>query len=151
METTNDYKLRKPCTACGGETGEIRTKNGQDCVWCWCGKYQYNAPRVETGRKPRTVLSVHEGITAKTRARIITRATGRCEMCGDRGNLHVGHIISVKAGLAGGLTEVELNDDENLSCLCEACNLGMGREPIPLRFALAMLMARLEINTDAKN
>lgn len=71
-------------------------------------------------------------------------------MCGDRKNLHVGHLISVKAGIAAGMTETQLNNDENLSCLCEACNLGMGSEPMPLRFAMAMLMARLERTTDAK-
>jgi 5-methylcytosine-specific restriction endonuclease McrA len=144
-----EHKLRKQCR-CGGFTGRIETKNGQDCVYCLdCGRHQYNAPRVETGRTQRTVTTVHNGIKPKQRARIITRATGRCEMCGARNDIHVGHIISVDTGLKMGLTEVDLNDDENLAALCAECNLGIGKEPMPLRLAVGMLMSRVKLRLES--
>lgn len=95
----------------------------------------------------RSVATVHAGITARKRARVLLRATGRCELCGaqppDVASLHVGHLISVRDGLDRGLTEVELNDEENLCAMCEECNLGLGREVVPLRLAVAMAMARV--------
>lgn len=138
------YTMRKPCINCGSAVGRIETKNGQDCVYCACGKHQYNAPKIETGRKPRTVTAVHDLISASQRARIITRATGRCEICGARGDLQVGHLISVKDGLKLGMTEAQINDDENLAAMCPACNLGIGESTVPLRLAVSMVLARMK-------
>jgi 5-methylcytosine-specific restriction endonuclease McrA len=141
------FVLRKPCVGCGNEYGRIETRSGQDCVFCdGCNRFQYNAPRTETGRAARSVSTVHSAVRPKQRARILLRSNGRCELCGRRaadGALHVGHILSVQAGLAGGLTEVELNDDENLVALCEECNLGIGAQPMPLRFVVRVLMERI--------
>lgn len=138
------YQMRVPCPACGHQLGVVQEKNGQDTVRCAkCNRHCYNAPRVETGREQRTVTTVHNGIKPKQRARILSRASARCEVCGARGNLHVGHIVSVDAGLRAGLTERELNDDENLLCQCEECNLGWGKEPMPLRLAVVVLRARI--------
>ncbi len=137
------HELRKPCVRCGCTWGRITTKNGQDCVFCGgCGKFLYNAPKTETGRKPRTVTTIHNGITPRQRARVLNRATGRCEMCGCRRELSVGHLLSVDAGVKLGMTEAVLNDDENLSAMCAECNLGIGREPVPLRLMCAILLAR---------
>lgn len=138
------YQLRKPCLACGSSIGEIRPSGCQDCVFCSCGKFQYNAPRVETGRAVRSVQTVHEAIKPNQRARILERATGRCEMCGVRRDLHVGHLISVEEGLKQGLTEDSLNSPENLCAMCQECNLGLGKQPVPLRLAVAIVMARLK-------
>lgn len=138
------YQLRKPCRKCSGSDGRIETKNGQDCVYCVCGTYQYNAPKTETGRAVRTVATVHAAIGSKKRAAILMRANGGCELCGKRGcNLHVGHLISVDHGIKSGLTDEQINDPENLCSLCDECNLGIGSEVIPLRFAVALFMARL--------
>lgn len=138
-----DHPLRKPCIGCGRSDGHLETRNGQDCVYCACGRFQYNAPKTETGREVRTVSTVHEAIRPKKRARILLRANGQCELCGKRDcNLHVGHLIGVKCGLASGLTEAEINDDENLCSLCDECNLGIGDDVVPLRLAIAMLKAR---------
>ena len=137
------HKLRKPCTGCGGTAGRITTRNSQDCVYCVCGRYQYNAPKVETGRKVRTVSTVHDAIKPKLRAKILMRANGRCEMCGRRENLHVGHLLSVEAGLRFDLTEDQLNHPENLAAMCDACNLGIGKEPVPARFLIALVLARI--------
>lgn len=137
------HALRKPCP-CGGAAGRIETRNGQDCVFCLdCSRFQYNAPRVETGREVRTVSTVHGGITSRRRARILLRANAHCELCGKSGNLHVGHLLSVKDGLRMQLTEVEINDDENLAALCDECNLGLGEETVPLRLAVAIVMTRV--------
>jgi 5-methylcytosine-specific restriction endonuclease McrA len=139
-----NFTMRAPCKQCSGTVGRIVERNRQDTVRCAsCGVYQYNAPRVETGREQRSVTTVHEAIRPKQRARILSRASARCEVCGARGNLHVGHIVSVAIGLNFGMTEVELNDDENLLCLCEECNLGQGKEPMPLRVAMVVLRARI--------
>jgi len=56
--------------------------------------------------------------------------------------MHVSHFLSVDAGQAAGLTDDEINCDENLSCMCEECNLGIGRSPVPLRLAVAIIRAR---------
>lgn len=144
MIDRENFEMRKPCPECSGTTGRIVERNGQDTVRCTgCSRFQYNAPRVETGREQRSVTTVHEAIRPKQRARILSRASARCEVCGARGNLHVGHIVSVVVGLNFGLTEAELNDDENLMCLCEECNLGQGKEPMPLRLAIVVLRARI--------
>lgn len=141
-----EHDLRKPC-ACGAVKGRIATKNGQDCVYCaTCGKYQYNAPKTETGREVRSLQTTHEAIKAKQRVRIICRGNGRCELCGKSGNdavLSVGHVISVQRGHEQGMTDEEINNDENLACVCADCNLGLGKEPMPVRFAVKLLFARL--------
>jgi hypothetical protein len=145
-DTTPHHPLRTPCSVCGSELGYVITKNGQDCVYCQsCKKHQYNAPKTETGRKPRTVSTVHQGIRPKKRARILFRASGRCELCGSRNILHVGHILSVKSGLRLGLTESVLNDDENLCAMCEECNLGIGDATVPLRLAVGILRSRKDV------
>lgn len=138
------FEMRAPCPKCDGTLGRIVEKNGQDTVRCiGCNHYCYCAPRVETGRARRSVSTVHKAIKPGQRARILNRAGAKCEVCGARGNLHVGHIVSVDVGLNFGLTELELNDDENLLCLCEECNLGMGSEPMPMRVAIVVLRARI--------
>jgi hypothetical protein len=139
------FRLRTPCT-CGGLEGKITTTGGQDCVRCLaCHKFQYNAPKVETGREVRTTTTVHNGIKPKQRYRIIERASGRCELCGARDDvvLHVGHLISVEFGMQRGMTDQEINSEDNLCCMCDQCNLGVGKTPIPLRLAIAMVLARL--------
>ena len=138
-----NLNLRDPC-ACGSSVGTILTKNGQDTVRCLgCDRWQYNAPKTETGRKARSVSTVHEAIKPAQRARIILRSSGFCELCGASGNLHVGHIVSVDDGLAHGLSDREINDDENLATMCEECNLGLGAQTLPLRLAISILRARL--------
>jgi len=145
MEYHGDrWPLRNPCVECGATVGRIATKGGQDRVFCICGKHQYNAPKTETGREPRTVTTVHNGISPRQRARVLMRATGRCEICGARKDLHVGHLLSVEAGLRIGMTEAVLNADENLAAMCDECNLGIGKEPVPLRLAVAIVMNRNE-------
>ena len=141
-----DIELRKLCS-CGCARGTVTETGGQDVVRCLaCERYQYNAPRTETGRKRRTVQTTHAAIKPKQRSRIIERASSRCERCGKGAGactLHVGHILSVDIGHRYGIEDELLNDDENLMCLCDECNLGMGAEPMSLRLAVLILRARV--------
>lgn len=141
----DEHLMRKPCLACGNEYGEIVTRNGQDCVFCLsCRKFQYNAPKTETGREPRTVTTARSVLKPKLRAKLLMQANGRCEFCGQRENLHIGHIISVKAGVALGLSDEQINDAENLAVMCDECNLGVGDEPLPLKLAVGILLSRID-------
>lgn len=137
--------MRAPCPYCGSTDGRIVERNGQDTVRCLaCDRHCYNAPRTETGREVRSVTTVHNGIKSKLRTKILQRDGYQCVLCkSTTSNLHVGHVVSVDAGFATGLTDAEINDEENLIATCEECNLGQGAQPIPLRIAIAILKARL--------
>jgi 5-methylcytosine-specific restriction endonuclease McrA len=137
------FQMRAPCR-CGHTLGRIVEKSGQDTVRCLaCDSYCYCAPRVETGREVRNVKT-REGMKPSKRAEILMRDGSRCVLCGTRdGIMHIGHMISVEFGQRGGLSEEELDDDENLAVMCEACNLGIGAQPIPLRTAVAIVRARI--------
>ena len=139
------YTMRKPCPKCDGIIGRLVERNGQDTVRCLgCGEFCYCAPRTETGRAERTHATVHKGVKPQLRARILERDGLRCQWCkADDKPLHVGHIISVDAGLIFGLSDDDINDEENLVAQCEACNLGLGAEPMPLRVAIVLLRARI--------
>jgi len=142
--------MRSPCRyGCDCQDGELVTKNGQDCVYCVsCSRHQYNAPKTETGREQRSVSTTHEAIKPKQRSRVINRASARCELCGARGDLQVAHVVSVDAGHKLGLLDDILNSDENLIAACPECNLGMGREPIPIRIMIPLLRARYAFITE---
>ena len=45
--------------------------------------------------------------------------------------------------MAAGLTEAELNDDENLAAMCAECNAGLGEAPPPLWITVPLLKLRL--------
>lgn len=141
----DNYSMRSPCKQCGGLLGFLTETNGQDVVRCrTCNAHCYNAPRVETGRAVRSVTTIHNGIKPHVRSRILERDNFRCVLChADEARMHVGHIVSVEAGFATGLTDAEINDDENLIAVCEECNLGQGAQPIPLRVAIQILKARI--------
>jgi hypothetical protein len=142
------------CPVCGCGEASVTETNGQDVVRCLqCDKYLYNAPRTETGRKERSVSTVHSSIKPKQRDRIITRANRRCERCGKSAmasatGIHVGHILSVAEGLKHGLTEEIINSDENLIGECDECNLGHGKGLLPVRLLVALLAAREATRTE---
>lgn len=150
LDGREPWTLRKPCR-CGAGVGApallIRSTRRVDCDVC--GQFVYWESKAEVGEAPRTVQSLRD-VKPSQRARIIERATGRCELCGRKPPevvLHVDHLVSVAVGAEAGLTEAELNDDENLAALCEECNLGKGERPISPRLFCAMLRARLRRST----
>lgn len=136
-------ELRLPCRHCEGLTGRIETRNGQDCVFCDCGRYQYNAPKSETGRDPRSVKTTRVEISTGQRWRIIERANRTCELCNKKDcNLHVDHALSIDAAKSQGISESIYNSDENLIAMCEECNLGKKNIALPIRILIGILMAR---------
>jgi 5-methylcytosine-specific restriction endonuclease McrA len=145
---TERHRMRAPCPDCGCEIGDIETKNGQDVVRCAapdCGHWCYNAPKKETGKPQRKVVT-REGIKPSVRARVMLRAGGACELCHNESDpMHVGHLLSVDEGREDGLSDDALNSEENLAAMCEACNIGIGSMPIPLWLAVAIVMARTRI------
>ena len=140
--------MRSPCSRCGCCIGVIETRSGQDCVFCKeCRKWNYNQPKTESGRAVRSTQTVHASIKPKLRAKILTQANGRCELCGKSGAdcvLHVQHIIPVAVGMSSGMADTEINDPENLCCLCDECNLGLSDEPMPLKFVMKLLLERIK-------
>lgn len=153
------YQMRKPCAVCGCPTGRIETKGQQDCVFCSeCGKFQYNAPRTETGKETRAVTTIHNGISPKQRARILTRDGFACIICHNHNApIQVGHLLSVKAAfslheagmLAKPLTDEQINSDENLAAMCEECNSGLGASTVPLYLLMGIFLARLKLQRKA--
>lgn len=140
-------EMRKECVACNCKNGKIVTRSGQDCVFCErCNRYQYNAPKTETGRSKRSLSTTHAAIKPSQRSRIIERAQLRCERCGkscfsEADGLHVGHILSVESGHAQGLSDDIINCDDNLIAECAECN-GHGKQCLPVRLLVALLHAR---------
>jgi len=137
------FTMRAPCR-CGHTLGRIVEKNGQDTVRCLaCDTYCYCAPRGETGREVRNVKT-RENLKPSKRADILLRDGYRCVLCQATDSiLHVGHLISVDAGLRMGMTEDEVHDEENLAAMCEPCNLGIGKQPLPLTLAIRIVRARI--------
>lgn len=147
LAASQPWHMTEPCPECGSHEGYITPRNGQDVGRCAeCDHYIKCVPRSESGKAQRTVATLHR-ITPSQHARIVERACGRCELCGQRGILHIGHILSVIDGLVtiedGQLTEREFRSDDNLILLCEACNSGFGRRSLPVRLFVALLRARL--------
>jgi len=135
------HPLRVPCSLCGATDGRIESRNGQDCVFCSsCDRWQYNAPRTETGKATRSTTTIHNGVKPSQRARVLMRDGNACSIChvSDK-PLHVGHLLAVETGLSMGLTDTEINSDENLAAMCEECNLGLSNRPLPLRLVVAIL------------
>lgn len=140
---TATITMRRSCI-CGALTGRVEERNGQDCVFCGeCGRYQYNAPRTETGREQRSLRS-RPSIPPSKRARILERDNYTCVLCHHVDvPLSVGHLISVESGQDLGLADVDLYDDENLAAMCAECNSGQSKTPVSLRFLAYVLQARL--------
>lgn len=142
---------RKECPngkcECGCETGIVFSRGLQDILRCEkCDKYLFNASRVITGKKKRTLKTTHEAISTKQRYEIIERANGVCETCGSKNLLQVAHVISVADGHAMDIPDDVINSNENLICQCAECNSGLSGGTIPLRMYVAILFTRLKKN-----
>lgn len=121
--------LRQPCAKCNHGEGYFVERNGQSVVYCWeCQAYQYNAPKVETGVRRRTVAS-REGITPSVRARVLASHGHACIACGRTALLHnvvihLDHLISRAQAEAAGCLDGLIDSEWNLAPMCEECNLG---------------------------
>ena len=148
---TTYIEMRKPCKYGCTDTDERPNTfgarvdtNGQATIWCVeCGEYQYNAPKTELGEDQRHIKT-RDSIKLSTRIRIFMRANGMCELCGAADViLHVSHILSVDDSRGTDITPEEVNHDDNLACLCEACNIGMGKLSFNPRLYLRLLRKRM--------
>ncbi len=134
------YHSQRPCPKCGSYYGQLRENGGQNVVRCrHCKTHIYNAPRIETGQKPRTVATLRRGIKPSQQVRILER-DGSCVICGSRDNLTIGHALSIKDAQALGEVGPYLASDENLFAMCDACNSGLGgRSLVPKTYHLIVL------------
>lgn len=147
MIDLNEFEMRAPCSTCGETAGRVVTKNGQDTVRCKaCDKYAgYNLPKRESGKPQRSIRS-RKAFSPSERAAILLRDGFQCVLCRRTEStaiLNIGHLISVDVGLRIGMTEDEVNDDENLAAMCEECNSGLSEQPIPLPTAVWIVRARI--------
>lgn len=142
-ETTVRMVMRAPCPRCGGDGGILATVNGQDTVRCAeCKRFCYNAPRTETGREARS-LRTRTDIRPSQRTRILVRDNSTCVLCHRSDvDLEAGHLISVHDGHKLGMSDADLNSDDNLAAMCAVCNSGLSSESLPPRLLAAALWAR---------
>jgi len=138
--------LRAPCP-CGGTEGTIAPRGNQDCLYCdTCGKFQYNAPRVETGRAVRS-LSTRPGITPSQRARILAAHDNACIGCGKRPpevSLDLGHLISREDAAHHDMLDEIIDGEFNLAPMCPECNSGyrtLGSVSIRLLYRALLMKA----------
>ena len=136
--------METECKHCGGPC-EIRP-NGphMERVCKACDRHNGFAKKDPNDRRSATLRGT---IKPNQRSRIIQRAKTRCECCGRPAaatgiGLHVGHVVSIDAGVKAGVSLEVLNSDENLIAECEECNLGHGRAPLAMAVFIAILMTR---------
>jgi len=138
------HPLRATCGHCGGAQGRIRKKSDQNCVYCvGCDRWQYNAPKVETGEERRS-LSRREAIKPKRWIQLLELHGHACFNCGARPPdviLHAAHLISRKDAEAHGFLDEVIDSDTNLVPMCETCNAGYGRSSV----AVALMYRALVI------
>ncbi len=142
LGTITQYDSRQDCPDCGIKSAAVAPSNGQNVVRCAkCGRHLYNAPKTETGERPRTVSSLRHTIKPSQQSRILDRDHRTCLLCGRADvQLTIGHLLSVEEGVGVGASEGELYNDANLAAMCESCNLGLGRHSIsPRTYAVIML------------
>jgi len=142
LPQSREYVSRQPCTSCQTTEALVVPSNGQNVVRCArCGRSLYNAPKTETGERPRTVTTLRQQIKPSQQARILDRDHRTCVLCGRSDQpLVIGHLLSIEEGVGVGASEAELYDDANLAAMCEACNSGLSRHSIsPRTYAVIML------------
>lgn len=142
MSDSVGFGMRSACSQCSCWSGRIETRNGQDCVFCEeCGKFQYNAPKTETGREVRR-LRTRPDIKPSQRARVLDRDNGQCIICHSTNRaLDVGHLVSVDEGRALGMNDGDLFSDDNLAAMCAPCNSGYGSISVSPRIVAALIRA----------
>jgi 5-methylcytosine-specific restriction endonuclease McrA len=135
--------MRAPCRWCQHRMGVEREVNGQDTVRCAeCDRFQYNRPKIESGRKVRSI-SERPDIKPARRARIFALHSHACVGCGAiRVPLHLGHLLSVKQGRELGASDELLMSDDNLAPMCAECNLGFGETSVAPALMYRLLLIK---------
>lgn len=73
----------RPCPTCGGTDARLVERGGQNTIRCTiCNVHIYNAPKTDTGQRPRTVRTLRQGVKPGQQARIFDRDLQRCLFCG---------------------------------------------------------------------
>jgi 5-methylcytosine-specific restriction endonuclease McrA len=129
---------RQPCPKCNSTDALRSDRNGQAVVRCRnCHAFLYNAPKVETGERPRTVQAVRPDVKPKVQQAVFERDGQACVLCHrDDVPLTIGHVVSIKDAEELGEVGPWLSGSENLVAMCEACNSGLGgRSLLPTTYA----------------
>jgi 5-methylcytosine-specific restriction endonuclease McrA len=133
---------RQPCPNCNSTDALRSDKNGQATVRCRkCRKFLYNAPKVETGERPRTVQAVRPDVKPRVQQQVFERDAQACVLCHrDDVPLTIGHVVSVRDAEELGEVGPWLSSPENLVAMCEACNAGLGATSLlPTTYARIVL------------
>lgn len=132
---------------CGCETGYIVEKGAQDVARCaQCDRYQYCAPRFETGKATRTLAS-RPGLTPSQRARVLDAHDHACIGCGRRPpavTLDLDHLISREDAERHGFLDDLIDSEWNLAPMCAECNSGkraLGSASIRLMYRCLLIKA----------
>jgi len=56
--------------------------------------------------------------------------------------MHIGHVVGVKIGQDLGLSDQQINCDENLMVQCAACNLGLATDVVPAWLLVSIVKYR---------
>lgn len=149
------HRARTPCPECGTADAVLLIRNRQATVRCArCDRFLYNAPRTETGDKPRTVKTLRRSIRPKQQARILDRDRGRCVLCGSKQDLTIAHLLSIEDGVELGAAVHHLYDDANLAAMCEACNIGLHHGPKSVNprtyIVILFLLVQVEMSRGAQ-
>src|SRR5262249_16722275 len=124
------YRSRRACPRCGTDDAVLLRRGQQSTIRCArCDRFLYNAPKIETGERRRTLRTLRRSIRPKQQARILNRDRGRCVLCGSRDELTIGQVRRLEDGDAVGADTQVLYDDSNLAAMCEACNIGLRHGP----------------------
>lgn len=142
-------RVRRRCQRCNSDIATVTPNGPHLAATCaTCGVFIYNAPRHEFGLATRPVSENRKEIRPKRRAAILARDNGRCVLCGraaaDGVALTIGHLLSVDEGVALGADRDLLNDDLNLAAMCDTCQLGLGRQSVPVVVYLGLLLLYAE-------
>jgi 5-methylcytosine-specific restriction endonuclease McrA len=133
------HELPGGCVHCGCTTGYIVPGELHVGLYCDnCTSWQRWVSKRDAGVSTRSLRS-QRGIAPSLRERVFARDGHRCVRCGvgaSAARLVVGHIVSVRDGLELGMNDDKLYSFENLCCMCEECNAGLGAASLAMPDAL---------------
>jgi len=133
---------RRPC-ACGSRAVHWKMSNGQRIARCdQCGNPNvYCVPNHEVGEGPKPLRRIApDTVDASQKIRILLRDRGRCALCRTSEEpLHIGHLVSLAEGKRyTDKVHSALRSDANLVVMCDACNLDLGKQSVPLLWIVAL-------------